>query len=81
MLPLFIWCTVGVVLRFLFTFVFNPFEVKTAVKMSILAVVLGAVAAYFASQANLAGWVLKATFVAAGFLMLYIIEKLNKIKI
>lgn len=82
MLPLLGWCVIGIVIRVLFVLVFTvqP-NVKSTLKMAGLCVAVGAVGAYFLGEANLSGWFMKAVAAAGGFLMVYLVEKLNKIKI
>lgn len=82
MISLFIWCVIGIVIRALFTLAFSVKPDKRAIiTMTVLAVAVAAVATYFISQANLNGWLLKAVCASGGFLMIYLLEKLNKIKL
>lgn len=81
MLSLFIFGTIGVTLRFLFMWAFDPaFRLQQSFKEVVVCEAIMLLAAYVGSSANVTGWVVDASYVAGGFLTKYIVEKLNKIK-
>lgn len=85
MFYLILWWTIGVVIRFLLiavqqSFYNASFNLKVSSVNAAIAIVVGAVAAYFVTKANMQHWIFYALFLCAGFLTKYIIEKLDKIK-
>jgi hypothetical protein len=76
---LLLWWTIGVLVRFLFAWAFDPgFSLKQSLKNIVVSVVIGAIPAYALYKVGVSTWPIYILLAVTGFLSQYIIEWLNK---
>src|ERR1700694_3857342 len=79
MFQLFLAWLVGVILRYLFAWAFDPaFVVKSNIARAVAAIVVGVVVSYLLRSLYVTGWFFYFVMAAGGFMSQYGLEWLNK---